>query len=342
MRVSMPGRILDRHVGGNTTYARALAGELRTRDVEVVSMPFSKNPIATMIGETRIGFKRARGELLHYVADTGPLVPTNTKSVVTVHGVASRWLNGVRGPVQEKVWRTRVSRAIASTDALITVSRSSANDIAEIFNIPLDRIDVIPHGIDWYLFETPASLSSEVLEKIPKEFMLYVGNIEPRKNLPALVKAVASNNVRGFGLPLVIAGKPAWNHDEAMASIENSPDVIYLGFVSDADRTALMQRCSLFVFPSRYEGFGFPVLEAMAAGAPVLTSSNGSLAEVAGPSRVLDSVDTDAIAAGISAALADVDWRSSAIQTGKAWASSFSWAASADAHLAVYRKVLGN
>lgn len=338
----MPGRILDRHVGGNTTYARTLADGLRARDVEVVSMPFSNNAIRTMLDETRVGLERSSVDVLHYVADTGPLMSTNTPSVVTVHGVASRWISGVRGPAQEKLWRTRVSRAISSTDALITVSQSSAHDIAEIFDVSFDSIAVIPHGIDWASFESPVPLSREVSDLIPTEFMLYVGNIEPRKNIPALVNAVASKKVRGFGLPLVIAGKPAWNYGEAMSTIENSPDVIYLGFVSDDDRAALMQRCALFVFPSRYEGFGFPVLEAMAAGAPVLTSNCGALAEVAGPSRILKSVDTDAISSGISETLADSNWLASAALHGKEWSSSFSWAASVDAHLAVYRKVLEN
>ncbi|PSR41898.1 glycosyltransferase family 1 protein [Rhodococcus sp. AD45-ID] len=338
----MPGRILDRHVGGNTTYARTVAEGLRARDVEVVSMPFSNNAIRTIIDETRVGLQRNSAHVLHYVADTGPLVPTNTPSVVTVHGVASRWISGVRGPAQEKIWRTRVRRAIASTDALMTVSQSSAKDIAEIFDVSLDSIQVIPHGIEWGLFESPVALSNEVSERIPDDFMLYVGNIEPRKNIPALVNAVAAKDVRAHGLPLVIAGKPAWNFSEAMATIESSPDVIYLGFVSDDDRAALMQRCALFVFPSRYEGFGFPVLEAMAAGAPVLTSNCGALAEVAGPSKILDSVDADAISQGITETLADADWLSSATRDGKAWSSSFSWSASVDAHLALYRKVLGN
>lgn len=339
MKVSMPGRILDRHVGGNTTYARTLAEGLRQRGVGVESMPYTSNPVLTMAQETAQALRRnaSAEEVLHYVADTGPLVPTRTPSVVTVHGIASRWIDGVRTARQERVWRTRVKRAISSTNALVTVSESSADDISEVFGVDRTAIAVIPHGIDSERFSRPVELSPELQAQLPEQYLLYVGNIEPRKNLLALVEAMTQ--VRELGLPLVIAGKPAWNFAEAQKAIETSPDVIYVGFVSDDDRSALMQHCTLFVFPSRYEGFGFPVLEAMAAGAPVLTSHEGALREVAGPSKILVGLDATAIAEGISDALFDQPWRTSAIDGGRKWASSFTWDASVDAHLAVYKNV---
>lgn len=340
MRILMPGRILDRHVGGNTTYARALASGLRSRAITVDSMVYADNAVLTMAAETRQAFRRhPNGDVLHYVADTGPLIRTRTPSLVTVHGIASRWIDGVRSPIQEKVWRTRVRRAIESTDAVITVSESSADDISAIFDVPRDRIDVIPHGIEHDAFMRTATLSAEVAAKLPGEYILYVGNIEPRKNLTALIAAMGHRSVREHGLPLVIAGKPAWNYEASMEAIAQSPDVIYLGFVTDEDRVALMQQCALFVFPSRYEGFGFPVLEAMAAGAPVLTSKEGALREVAGPARILESIDAEGIAQGITAAVEDLSWQGSAPSAGRSWASEFSWDASVQAHLAVYKKV---
>lgn len=340
MKVLMPGRILERHVGGNTTYARTLAEGLRGRGIAVAPMPYADNPIVTMAQETRQAWRRASsGEILHYVADTGPLVRTRTASAITVHGIASRWLDGVRNARQERVWRTRVRRAIACTDAVITVSESSADDISAVFGVDRTGIDVIPHGIDTDRFARPVELSAELAASVPEQYLLYVGNIEPRKNLTALVDAMSRPHIRALGLPLVIAGKPAWNFGDAMGVIESSPDVIYLGFVSDDDRSALMQRCTLFVFPSRYEGFGFPVLEAMAAGAPVLTSHAGSLREVAGPSKILAGLDAEGIASGIADAVADSEWRASTVGTGRDWSSGFTWEASVDAHLAVYKKV---
>lgn len=338
MKILMPGRILDRHVGGNTTYARSLAEGLRREGVLVGSLPYSKSAAITMVQETGQALRGAgREEVLHYVADTGPLLRTRRPSVVTVHGIASKWIDGVRNPRQELVWRSRVSRAIKCTDALITVSKSSADDIVDVFGVDRELVHVIPHGIDLERFERRVPLSEGIADAIPEEFLLYVGNIEPRKNLVALVNAM--KQVSHLGIPLVVAGKPAWNFAEAQNAIEASKEVIYLGFISDDDRSALMQRCTLFVFPSRYEGFGFPVLEALAARAPVLTSHAGALREVAGPARILEGLDVAAIANGISDALADQQWRTSVAKSGSLWASRFTWSASVEAHLRVYRKV---
>lgn len=340
MKVLMPGRILNKNVGGNTTYAKALKDGLKLRGVNVDVLKSFRNPAVTMISESLEGILR-NSNIIHYVADTGPLVPTRAPSVVTVHGVASRWLDGVRSVSQERIWRTRVRRAIDSTDALITVSLSSAEDIAEVFNCSVERINVIPHGIDTLKFDTPTSLSDKVRAILPEKYILYVGNIEPRKNVDQLVRAMEDPIVRGFGLPLVIAGNPAWNYAATMEAISRNSEVVYLGYVSDSDRCALMQKCDLFIFPSRYEGFGFPVLEAMAAGAPVLTTHGGALRDVAGPSMVIADYGSDAIAHGIERALTDQKWRQDVLEKGRLWASAFTWQESVDAHIGVYES-LGN
>ncbi|WP_368076969.1 glycosyltransferase family 4 protein [Rhodococcus sp. SGAir0479] len=279
-------------------------------------------------------------QLIHYVADTGPLVATRGPSVVTIHGVASRWASGIRNSRQEWVWRKRVERAARSTDLVITVSKSSANDIASVFEIDPHRIRTIPHGIDFEKFSAAISLSAEVQARVPERFILYVGNIEPRKNVSELVRAMSEKTVKALGIPLVIAGKPAWNYAESMQLIEQADNVIYLGFVSDQDRTALMQSASLFVFPSRYEGFGFPVLEALATGTRVLTSTRGALAEVAGPSTILESLTPESIAAGIVRVLTGGGQTPAEIQIRKDWARSFDWSTSVEAHIEAYREVL--
>lgn len=340
MKVMMPGRILDRHVGGNTTYARNLADGLRRSGISVEAMPSASDPFRTIALETWQGRVSCGSQtVLHYVADTGPLLRTKTPSLVTVHGVASAHIEGVRNPLQEKVWRSRVKRAIQSTNGLVTVSRSSARDISSIFDVEQSKISVIPHGIDTPTFSKNTQVSAELAAQIPNEYLLYVGNIEPRKNLIELVKAASQKRVRDLGLPLLIAGKPAWNSGPSMTEIEQSPDVQYLGFVSDSDRIALMQQCIAFIFPSRYEGFGFPVLEALAAGAPVLTSDRGSLSEVAGPSDILASIDADGIADGIVAAVSGEGREPQAVAARRDWASRFNWEASVNSHLSLYREV---
>lgn len=341
MKVYIPERFLERNVGGNTTYARNLSEGLQRRGVAVGLIPAGKNAVSTVLHENNFALgKRPKPSLVHFVADTGPLIPVRGPSVLTVHGVASRWIKTARTASQEAIWRWRVQRAIKSTGQLITVSQSSADDISEIFTVDPSLISVIHHGVDHAKFAQDATMSPSVAQRLPERFALYLGNVEPRKNLVALVEAFDAIGRRDDSLILVIAGRPAWNYKESMEAIGRSSNVLYLGFVSDLDRTALMQRCSLFIFPSLYEGFGFPVLEALAAGAPVLTSRRGSLSEVAGPSKILESLDSVGIADGVLSALADEVWTGEARKTGPEWAKTFSWDRSVERHLEVYKRAL--
>ncbi|MFC9357487.1 glycosyltransferase family 4 protein [Rhodococcus sp. NPDC057014] len=275
---------------------------------------------------------------MHYVADTGPLVPTRGPSVVTVHGVASRWISTARSRRQEAVWRTRVARAIASTSRVITVSESSARDVSDVFNVPLDRITVIPHGISHSEYHSRVPLPEGLSELIPERFALYVGNLEPRKNLIELIRAFESASLRD--IKLVIAGKPAWNFSTIMEEIDRSSNVVHLGFISDAERVFLMQRCEIFVFPSLYEGFGFPVLEALAAGAPVICSNNGSLKDVAGPAWRLRNLDSRTIADEVQNALHDGRWMHEIKSEGPDWAEQFDWNISVEAHMRLYEDLV--
>lgn len=338
--VALPTRILDRHVGGNTTYARYVADGLEQHGIVVSRIPSAGSAPMTALYETREGLRSRRpGRVLHYSADTGPLLRTRQPSVVTVHGVASRWISTARTPRQEFVWRTRVRRAISSTDAVITVSDSSADDIAHVFDIDPARITTIHHGIDRARFQENQDLPEKLAFLRGTPYALYLGNIEPRKNLVELSRAFDDPAVKATGVRLVIAGKPAWNAAESLAEIEAS-QAIYLGFVTDDERTALMQHAALFVFPSLYEGFGFPVLEAMAAGTPVLTSVHGSLAEVAGPALKLDDVSRDGIAAGLVAALSDSVRLDGSRASGLEWVKKFNWDASVAKHISVYNQAL--
>ncbi|MHA7272358.1 glycosyltransferase family 4 protein [Arthrobacter sp. TMT4-20] len=340
MKILMPSRILDRQVGGNTTYARRIAEGLMTRGHDVESIQAGFSPHVTAIYETAAGLlRRPAGDVLHYVADTGPMLSTRSPSVVTVHGIASLSVPDVRSKLSEKIWRTRVKRAVASCDHVITVSESSARDIRELTGLDSSRLTVIPHGIDTERFRSVSLMSDQIRLNLPARFALYVGNIEPRKNLTQLCRAFSSPVVRALDIPLVIVGKPAWDSEEAMAAIAGSKNVRYLGFVSEEDKISLMQACSLFVFPSLYEGFGFPVLEAMAAGAVVASSRRGSLEDVAGPALVLDITDLDSLVSSLEQALTDSAARAISLKAGKSWLSSFDWDRSVEDHLRVYRRV---
>ena len=340
-RVTFPARILSRHVGGCTTYTREIAKGLEVRGIEIAQLRSTSSAVITAFSESWQGLtlQNRPGSILHYSADTGPLVSTRLPSVVTVHGVASRWITTARSPIQERIWRGRVRRAISSTNAVITVSASSAVDVAEVFDVDPSRITTIPHGIDTAHFARKRELSRRLqhLSRVP--YVLYLGNIEPRKNLVELVRAFALTPLKELGVKLVVAGKPAWNAKESMAAIA-AAGIEYLGFVSDDDRVALMQHAALFAFPSLYEGFGFPVLEALAAGTPVICSDRGSLREVAGPSLLFEHTDAQSIADGITEALGNTSELDRVRDYGLGWAQAFSWQESVNSHAALYERVL--
>lgn len=335
-KVYYPGRILERNVGGNTTYTRAIAEGIKEYGWEVDTLPYhSKAPVTALMEQYSALQKPVPRELVHYSADTGPLIPVRRPSVVTVHGVASAVAEGVRNPVQEFTWRSRVRAAMRFTDALITVSESSSETLQDVFGIDAAKINVIPHGIDVDLFSTPAVASPEVLDRLPEDYLLYLGNIEPRKNIIELVNAVDR-----LALPLVVAGRAAWNSEDIERRIAESPNTVRVGFVSNADRVYLLQHCRAFLFPSLYEGFGFPVLEAMAAGAPVLATRRGSLRDVAGPAGHIQDVTADAIEEALNTYLNDNTWLAQVKDEGRAWANEFSWANSVAAHHRLYEELV--
>jgi glycosyltransferase involved in cell wall biosynthesis len=339
MRVLYPGRIVNRHVGGNTTYTRKIRDGVMAHGIRTGTIPSGRHPVLTAAAENAWSLRYMKDTVLHFSADTGPMVRPRTPSVVTVHGVASRWTQVARTDAQEKVWRARVGAAIRNTDRLITVSNSSASDIAEVFGADPADIRTIPHGIDAELYATPADLSPALAAYESRPFALFLGNLEPRKNIVDLIRAFGHPSVRATGLELVIIGRPAWNYDEILKEIEASSWVTHLGFVDETDKVAMMQRCEAFLFPSHYEGFGFPVLEALAAGAPVICSERGSLAEVAGPSMRLSDLDAESMAEQIATHLADTAAMQTCRAEGAAWARRFSWERSVDQHIAVYREL---
>jgi len=339
LKIYYPDRFITRHVGGNSTYARKLKEGMEDHYIETGLIPSSFHPFFTLITETAFGLRRLDNSVLHYTGDTGPILPTRTPSVVTVHGVSRHLSPMSRKPTQERIWRERVKLAIRNCDRIITVSGSSADEISETFGVDRQDITVIHHGVDAHHFAKSVQLSQEFQQIIPGKYILYLGNIEPKKNLIALIRGYRQSKVQKEGIQLIIAGQPAWDYEETLIEIGVTPGVVYLGFVSDDDRIALMQNCELFILPSLYEGFGFPVLEALAAGAVVTSTRRGALSEIAGPSLEIDGVDSEAISHAIHTGLGDNNARLTVLERGWDWANQFSWPESVRKHLAVYKEV---
>ncbi|HEX2026110.1 MAG TPA: glycosyltransferase family 1 protein [Actinomycetota bacterium] len=276
--------------------------------------------------------------------------PTRTgRLVITIHDMAFRRFPET-APLATRRWLVRLDRAIRQAAEIVVPSEATRRDVSELTEADGDRITVIPHGIDHDVFR-PAS--PEAVERVRRRhgidgpYLLFVGGLEPRKNLPALLRAYASMppDLRP-GLVLAGASVP-WNPEgrtELSAELSRlradvRAGVILTGYVSDPDRAPLYTGAEAMVFPSLYEGFGFPVLEAMACGTPVVTSNVSSLPEVAGDDAVLvDPTDPDAIADGLRRVLEDGTLAERLRRAGPGHAARFRWEGSARSHAEVLRR----
>lgn len=258
-------------------------------------------------------------------------------TVVTVHDCAFA-LHPELCPPTVRRFAPALRRAVQRGAWVHTPSRFVAEEVSDIFGT--DRVVTVPHGVP--RLALPAAPLGGLVGDSP--FILALGNLEPRKNIPRLVRAFGAIADRHAGLQLLVAGadgpaRPAV--DEARAGLPPAigQRVRLAGYVDDRTRATLLARAQVFVFPSLYEGFGFPVLEAMAAGTPVVAGSSGAVAEVAGDGALLvDPTDTDALAAAISRVLESRDLAESLIRAGRSRAARFSWRRAAEGLRDLYRR----
>ena len=244
---------------------------------------------------------------------------------------------------------TGTRRAIERADALVTISEASRHDLLEHFKVDDDRIVVTHLAADPAVTRVTDALRREAVRRrygLPERFVLFLGALEPRKNLVRLLEAFAAlaPPVRQE-FALVVAGAQGWlNHDvrERIEKLGVQDRVHLVGYVAPQDLAALYSLATVLAYPSLSEGFGLPVLEAMACGTPVLTSNAPALREVAGDAALLvPPSDVDAIASGLTRLLEDAPLRAELQARGARRAPLFSWDRCARETLAVYRRVAG-
>jgi glycosyltransferase involved in cell wall biosynthesis len=287
-----------------------------------------------------------RPDLCHFTNFLGPRF-TDTPYVVTFHDMTLELLP------EYHTWRKRVlTRALSPEIAkrarlVITPSHSAKNDIARLFSIPGEKIRVIPHAPDEQFRPRRDLESRRSIEKrygIDGPYLLYVGTLEPRKNLTRAVTAFSRIAARFPEHRFYLAGDLGWRPEHLLRALEELPHrdrIVRLGYVAEEDLPALYSNAELFVYPSLYEGFGFPVVEAMSCGVPVLTSNTSSLVEIAeGAALLSDPHDTESMAEAMEGALSDRYLMESLRQAGIARARSFSWERSTLETLAVYEEAL--
>ena len=324
MRVAIDVSPLRQTRAGTARYLRALLPELeRLVDVEPLAWGGTRKPatVARDVWWYPLALpRRARtADVLHCPSFRGP-TSSRVPLVVTVHDVGvlrrpaafNRWTRGYS--------RFYVPRVVRAAERVIAVSDFTKRELIDVLGVPEERVRVVPNGVG-----QPFVADGDRAEG---EYVLAVGTVEPRKNLPRLAQAT-----RAAGLELRVAGARGWGDVRVNG---DGDGVRFLGFVPDEELAALYRGALCFTYPSLYEGFGIPVLEAMACGTPVVTSRGGATEEVADGAAVLvDPRDPADIAAGIERAIRD---RSELVSCGLARARAFSWKAIADATVGVYRE----
>ncbi|HET9192920.1 MAG TPA: glycosyltransferase family 1 protein [Vicinamibacterales bacterium] len=280
----------------------------------------------------------------HYV-----LPPAVTcRSVVTIHDcIHLMFPQYLPNKMAYAYARASMWAAVKRSDRILTVSEASKRDILHFFNVAPEKIVVIYNAIDDHFWLTPPE--DEVVRvreryQLDHQFILYVGNIKPHKNLVRLIDAFGELRRTGFEeLKLLIIGDEISKLPSLRRAVHRHKlhkHVRFLGYVSDDTLRVLYRLASLFVFPSLYEGFGLPPLEAMASGTPVVTSNQSSLPEVMGDAAVLvDPYDVGAIVDGMRRVLTDTDLAAELRRRGPERAREFSWARSVEQTRRVYEQV---
>jgi len=289
-----------------------------------------------------------RIRLIHSLHYSFPLLRFGVSQVVTLHDMTSFVMPEVHLRTKVLYFRFFIRAAIKHADGIIFVSESARKDCSELLGEPHGKVAVAHHGTNETLHSEVGREAIEAVRRkyaLPAEFLLYIGTIEPRKNLVRLTEAFAEVCEGHPSLHLVLAGKKGWNRElESLTEVARRSGaiarIVFPGFIAEEDKPAVLCASKIFIYPSLYEGFGLPVLEAMACGVPTITSNVSSLPEIAGNGALLiDPRSATGIASAIHTLLSDSKLRSVLSQRGIEQAASFSWKRSAAATLQLYARV---
>ena len=312
------------------------------------TIPTTRTPARILWEQFALPFHAAlrQLDLVHSFLNVSPLFSAAAQ-VLTIHDLSyltTPWAH----PLRRRIFlRFMSQRSAAAAGAIVADSKATRDDISRIFGIPDEKIRVVYPGFDPDM--RPASeaqiTSFRARKGLPDRFILYLGTLEPRKNIPALVRAFGRLRRAGaYDGPLVIAGAKGWGYREIEFAIEEETlagEVHLVGYVDREEQPLWYNSAQVFVYPSAYEGFGMPALEAMACGTPVITSSTSSLPEVVGDAGVTVEPDSvEQIADALAELVNSVSRRGELRERGTARASLFSWEIAAARCLEAYEYAL--
>ena len=370
MHIGIDAHAIGAQQGGNETYIRNLLTALAELDQEnqytlyfsvaqaaeawrnryanfAVRLLPPPTPLVRVPLALALELRRRPVDVLHVQYTAPPFCPAPI--VTTIHDLAFEHLPETftrRGKAQLRLTVRRTARHAAH---ILTVSEFSRQDIINTYRLPLDRITVTHNGCEAQFTPHPAlEREAEIIKQkfgIARDYLLALGSVQPRKNLVRLLRAYARLREQQpeFRLQLVVVGRQLWLYKEVLREIKQqnfAADVIVTGYASDEDLPALYRSAVALVYPSLFEGFGLPPLEAMACGTPVITSNSSSLPEVVGNAALLVNPyeETD-LAQAIWKLTNDATLRAQLRQAGIQQAGQFTWHAAAAKTLAIYRAI---
>jgi len=296
--------------------------------------------------EMPLRMRRDGAQLIHGPANSLPLLHPGLPGVVTIHDLAiydhPEWFPSG----QWFATRVVVPQSARRARMIICPSEATKRAVIRLFSVEPERCRVIPHGVEAE-FALPVSPSLNAAVKaryaLPDRYLLQLGTVQPRKNYVTSLRAIARIPV-GQRLPLIVAGGFGWKYDavvDAVRELDLRDWVRFVGYAGIPDLPALYQMAQAVLFPSLDEGFGLPVLEAFAAGTPVVASNAGAIPEVAGDAALLSAPeDAKALANNLLRLLTDSQLRQRQVAAGRARAALYTWSASAAAHRDVYESVI--
>ena len=354
---------LDRQATGIGRYTSELTAALAAQGVAVHRLWAGPRPAAAA-GETLPGAYRLPGlltigqaeiawqarrlwlDVVHDPTGAMPLLLTGAARVVTIHDAIPYVYPQTSTRLDWLIYHVWLPLAVRRVDAVITDSEQSRKDIMTHLHVSPNHVVTVPLAADRRFRPLDAAEVAPILRiyGVEQPYILYVGALESRKNLPRLLEAYALLRQWSPHWRLVIVGARKWKFSPIFDTVQRlglEPYVTFTGYVEDEHLPALYAGADLFTFPSLYEGFGLPVLEAMACGTPVVTSNWSSLPEVAGDAALLvDPYDVPQIAQAMWLVLSQPALAAAMQAKGIAWAAQFTWERTARETIAVYEQVL--
>lgn len=284
-------------------------------------------------------------ELYHGLSNELPLniEQTQIPSVVTIHDVIFMRYPQFYNAIDRKIYEKKFSESAFAATKVIAVSQQTKDDLIQFFDVPEQKIEVVYQGCNPIFWESAGEgKKNEILLKylIPEQFMLYVGTIEERKNLLNIVKAI---HLHKINYPLVVVGKPTPYLNKVKTYIDKYKieNVYILHHVPSDDLPALYQIAELFIYPSIFEGFGIPILEALVSKTPVISSLGGCFHEAGGTSSIyINPEDVDQMAHEINRVICDTDLREKMQDDGFAYAQQFKRESIAQNIMKVYKSIV--